>query len=110
MYRRSKWPLTARVPLGVAIEVMIVLMGQIDGQGVVLNRIRRDPIQRRLLRLALDRLDLNNEGLIRPEVERFVRNDNLAIEVCVDCQTGTRYFIIAGGQAPSKTLLSRKRK
>jgi hypothetical protein len=47
---------------------MIVLIGQIGGQRVAVNRIGGDPCQRRLFRLALERLDLNDQGLIRPEV------------------------------------------
>src|ERR1039457_4382938 len=74
-YRRSKWPLPACVLLGAAVEVMIVLIGQICGQRVAVNRIGGDPSQRRLFRLALKRLDLNDQGLIRPEGERLIRDD-----------------------------------
>src|ERR1017187_5047019 len=83
-YRRSKWPLTARVLLSAAVEVMIVLIDQIGGQRVAVNRIGGDPCQRRLFRLALDRLDLNDQGLIRTEVDRLIGDDGPAFKMCVD--------------------------
>src|ERR1035438_2172771 len=88
-YRRNRWPLPVCVLLGAAVEVMIVLIGQIGGQRVAVNRIGGDPRQRRILRLAVKRLDLNDQGLIRPEVERLTRNDDLAIEMCVDRHEGS---------------------
>jgi len=60
-----------------------VLIGQIGGQRLAVNRIGGDPSQRRLFRPALKRLDLNDQGLIRPEVERLIRYDDLAIEMCI---------------------------
>ena len=44
---------------------MIVLIGETGGQRVAVNRIG------------------GVQGLIRPEVERLVRDDNLAVEMCV---------------------------
>src|ERR1017187_4198113 len=88
-YRRSRWPLPACLLLGAAVEVMIVLIGQIRGQRVAVNRIGGDPSQRRLFRLALKRLPLNDEGLIRPEVEWLVWDDGLAIKMCVDRHDGS---------------------
>src|ERR1017187_6689334 len=88
-YRRRRLPLPRPVLRGTAVEVMIVLIGQIRGQRVVLNRIGGDPSQRRLFRLALKRLDLNDEGLIRPEVEWLVWDDGLAIKMCVDRHDGS---------------------
>ena len=52
---------------------MIVLIGQIGGKRVAVNRIGGDPSQRRLFSLALKRFDLNDQGLIRPEVERLIQ-------------------------------------
>ena len=42
-YRRSRLPLPLLVLRGTAVEVMVVFIGQIRGQGVVLNRISGEP-------------------------------------------------------------------
>ena len=75
-YRR-KWPLTACVLLRAVVEVMIVLIGQMGGQRVAVNRVGGDPCQRRLFRLATrtynpsvnskPRLTLQTRGLEEPE-------------------------------------------
>src|ERR1039458_4130764 len=78
-YRRSRWPLPACLLLGAAVEVMIVLIGQIGGQRVAVTRIGGDPSQRRLFRW-LPRshpLDLHNQGLIRREIEWLARGEGL---------------------------------
>ena len=66
-----------------------MLIGQVGGQRVALNRISGDPSQRRLLYFTLERFDLNDQGLVWPEVERLLGNDELAIEMCADRHGGS---------------------
>jgi len=80
-------PETASALLGAGVEIVIVLIGQIRRQCVAVSCVGGDPSQRRLFRLTLERLYLNDQGLIRPEVERLVWNDDLAIEIGPDCHS-----------------------
>ena len=59
-------------------------IGQIRWERVTIGGIGGDPSQRRLSRFALDRIDVDDQGLIRPEVGWRIRDDDLAIGMGAD--------------------------
>ena len=80
-----------------------MLIGQISRKRVVLDCVSGDPSQRRFFRFTIERLDVNPQGLIWPEVERLVWHDDLAVEMCGDRHVGAFPFSIAGTETSSNT-------
>ena len=65
---------------------------KIGWQSVAIDRVCRDPGERRFLSrdiLASDELDLQDQGLIRRQIERLVGDDYLAIEMRAHGHSGS---------------------
>src|ERR1017187_7836312 len=88
---RSRLPLPRPVLRGAAVEVVVVLIGQVREQGVVLDGIRGEPSQGRLLRWLTRShpFDLQDQSLIRWHVEWLIGDDSLAVKMRMDRHEGS---------------------
>ena len=94
-YRRSKRPLPLFVLRRTAVEIAVMPIRKVHWQCVAVDGVGRDPSQRRLLSrdiLATHGLDLEDQSLIRRQIQRLVRDDDFAIEMCTHGHSGTPLF------------------
>jgi hypothetical protein len=68
---------------------------KIHWQRIAVDGVGRDPSQRRFLSrddLSTHGLDLQDQSLIRRQIQRLVRDDDLAIEMCAHGHDATSLF------------------
>jgi hypothetical protein len=93
--QRSKRPLALLVPGRTTVEVVVMPVRKIYRQYVAVDGVSHNPSQRRFLSLDIlgtNRPDLKDQRLIWWQIEWFVGDNDLPIEMCV---YGHRYSCAA---------------
>ncbi len=70
-------------------------VGEIRGKRLAVNSVGSNPRQCGFVRwysLIANALDLHDQSLVGRKIERFVRDDNLAVEMCADRHHATPLF------------------
>ena len=95
MYRLSRWPLTLLATRGTAVKVTVMPIRKIHRQCVAVYGVGSDPIEGRFASRDMLRthgLNLQDQSLIRRQIQGLVRNDDFAIEMRADGHDGTSPF------------------